>query len=402
MKKVFAFLLVFIFLISNAFANSSSYYDGDGATIFPIENKSIVMKKEIVKIKPKPKTSGWLAECEFVFYNKGESEEMVTMGYPDWLNTLYIPGNNGAFWKYFDSLPLTIKKNYEETGFDAGYGYIEIYFEGYKDGKLPYINSAWNLHDLKVTIDGNKQQTKHKPIDVKIKIKKRYKMYFSANAAPPSAAFAWKVNFKPKETKTVKVSFSFGGLSDAEGYAEASYLLQTGALWADTIGEADIYWDIKGQDIDMKRTFPLGYEFKNNIIHWHFENFEPTDDISIFEGHPVGYSTGNPTLSLIKDIFRVKKQYEGNARYYTDTDLKNDRIKPDSKEHKLYIKALRNEIYARHGREFSSEELNDIFIDCNWYTPNKNYSDDMLNEYEKKNIEFISEYEKQKGWHKGI
>ncbi len=82
------------------FANSSSYYEGDGSTILPIENKSIVLKKEIVRIKPDPEgrpkiarkgaKTRWLAACELIFYNKSDAEEWVLMGSPDWLNHIQI------------------------------------------------------------------------------------------------------------------------------------------------------------------------------------------------------------------------------------------------------------------------------------------------------------------------
>jgi len=81
MSKNYLELLLGIILIfsftANVLANSSSYYEGDGSTIFPIENKNIVLKKEIVRIKPDSKGKSqimateaklrWLATCEFIF-----------------------------------------------------------------------------------------------------------------------------------------------------------------------------------------------------------------------------------------------------------------------------------------------------------------------------------------------
>ncbi len=90
------------------------------------------------------------------------------------------------------------------------------------------------------------------------------------------------MKFKPKETKIVNVTFSFGGLNDIGGYQEVSYILKTGALWADEIGEADIYWNYKDREVDVNRIFPSKFKIDNKVIHWHFENFEPNDDISIF------------------------------------------------------------------------------------------------------------------------
>ena len=294
---IFTSLLVLIFLISNAFANSSSYYDSDGATVFPIENKNIVIKKEIVKISPKPETNTkWLAKCEFTFYNKSDSEELVTMGYPDWLNNnfwrdyIFTDSLNkkkeATISKYIDSDKEAKKLLYpnNDNYFDD-WGYAKAYLKGYKEGKLPYVKEAWLIDDLKIIVDEKEVKTTHKSIEIKIKVEKKFEKEFAIKPSEPLGAFVWKVNFKPKETKTVKVTFSFAGLTDYGGYQEVSYLLRTGALWADKIGEADIYWDLKGRGQPDDDIHPKNYRIENNVIHWHFEDFEPNEDISILVGY---------------------------------------------------------------------------------------------------------------------
>lgn len=283
-------LTVFFYfaLVTSLSANSSSYYDKDGVTIFPVENKHIVLKKEIIKIEHFSGGTGkWAASCEFIFYNKDSEEELVTMGYPDWVNGRFDITENyidkktaKAFWKVFDTLPKNRKDVLAEL-FRFGYGYSEVYAIGYKKGILPYIPKAWNLHDLNVKISGKNIDTQHRPIGTDININKRYPEKFSMGSMPPAGAYIWKVRFKPHETKVVKVTFSFSGLTDI-GYQEVSYILKTGALWADRIGEADIFWDIGRRKIEQEDIFPSGYKLDNNVIHWHFENFDPDYDISIF------------------------------------------------------------------------------------------------------------------------
>jgi len=54
------------------------------------------------------------------------------------------------------------------------------------------------------------------------------------------------------------------------------------------------------------------------------------------------------------------------------------------------LRLLRNEIFARHGYIFKSEDLRDYFFHQNWYQPKyTNISYLSLNQLEKKNIEFI-------------
>lgn len=63
------------------------------------------------------------------------------------------------------------------------------------------------------------------------------------------------------------------------------------------------------------------------------------------------------------------------------------------------VRLARNEIYARHGREFKSIELQEYFNGKHWYYPlyDPDYFDehcyDMFNEYEKDNLDFIKQYE---------
>lgn len=64
------------------------------------------------------------------------------------------------------------------------------------------------------------------------------------------------------------------------------------------------------------------------------------------------------------------------------------------------LKITRNEIYARHGRIFNDQELQEYFQRQNWYVPqisSNDFDDSCLNEVEKYNIQLISTYEQQMG-----
>lgn len=64
-------------------------------------------------------------------------------------------------------------------------------------------------------------------------------------------------------------------------------------------------------------------------------------------------------------------------------------------------KIARNEIYARHGRRFNDEQLQGYFDMCSWYEGTiepENFSDEVLNEVEKSNLQMISEYEARMGY----
>ena len=60
------------------------------------------------------------------------------------------------------------------------------------------------------------------------------------------------------------------------------------------------------------------------------------------------------------------------------------------------LKITRNEIFARHGRMFDDQELQDYFNSKSWYRGTirpEDFSESMLSETEKANIETIKKYE---------
>ena len=57
------------------------------------------------------------------------------------------------------------------------------------------------------------------------------------------------------------------------------------------------------------------------------------------------------------------------------------------------LRLLRNEIYARHGREFRAEWLQQYFYNQPWYTPDENFKDEQLSGNDKVNVETIVKYE---------
>lgn len=115
----------------------------------------------------------------------------------------------------------------------------------------------------------------------------------------------------------------------------------------------------------------------------------------------------NPTL---------KQRAEDEDEYEDDTDETDDGgyIFPDSdtsylsksdlKEMtKSQINLAKNELYARHGRMFRREDLQDYFDDCSWYTPRYSpeewdkYGDSyFFNEYEIANRNLLDKQEKKK------
>ena len=68
------------------------------------------------------------------------------------------------------------------------------------------------------------------------------------------------------------------------------------------------------------------------------------------------------------------------------------------------VSLARNEIYARHGRKFSTPEIHDYFMEQPWYTeiyePEEfdSMANEVFNEYEKENVKTIINYEEKMGY----
>jgi hypothetical protein len=59
------------------------------------------------------------------------------------------------------------------------------------------------------------------------------------------------------------------------------------------------------------------------------------------------------------------------------------------------LRLLRNEIYARHGRQFQAPWLSQYFFSQPWYQPDENFKDEELTGPDKQNVETIVAYEKK-------
>ena len=116
---------------------------------------------------------------------------------------------------------------------------------------------------------------------------------------------------------------------------------------------------------------------------------------------------GDYTVSMKIANFTVKDE-SYSATVITDEDyiipfsdtrllVFNDLIGFDQ----VQLKIARNEIFARRGRIFESEELKLYFESKNWYTPlymPDQFHDDLLSDIEKENALLIGEYEKLMGY----
>lgn len=122
--------------------------------------------------------------------------------------------------------------------------------------------------------------------------------------------------------------------------------------------------------IQERNTFQENCSIYNEIISYR-ERVLYTTDVSV----------------VINPIFETDK------KYYNKEDFK------DCSKNVLLV--ARNEIYARYGRIFENEDLNNYFMAQLWYEPRfseEEFDTSILNDYEIKNIETIIQVEKDLGY----
>jgi hypothetical protein len=141
-------------------------------------------------------------------------------------------------------------------------------------------------------------------------------------------------------------------------------------------------------------------------------DFEPKDEIGVYfmsyydeavQLTPAEILLNQNATTMI-GYFKDKK-YEGHERLYVADDILYQRSSMgdrfliiDDNIKRLNAKVLRNEIFAHHGRIFSTPEMKKIFEGVSWYKPRPEFSESELNDIEKKNVDFIREFETKNGW----
>ncbi|WP_281532543.1 YARHG domain-containing protein [Anaerocolumna aminovalerica] len=156
---------------------------------------------------------------------------------------------------------------------------------------------------------------------------------------------------KEDETKEI---ISVGNSVNEEYYKEM-----------DNMTEDEFITKVQGRNIYQENC-----SFYNEIISYR-ERVLLTTDISV----------------VIHPLFETDKQY------YNKEDFK------DCSKNVLLV--ARNEIYARYGRIFENEDLNNYFRAQLWYEPRftaEEFDTSILNDYEIKNIQTIHEAEKDMGY----
>lgn len=117
----------------------------------------------------------------------------------------------------------------------------------------------------------------------------------------------------------------------------------------------------------------------------------------------VNESVSNPSGLNLSGIYVPAEEAD-----YPDCEY----VFADSSEYELYegdcdgltaleCRIAKNEIYARHGRKFKDEALQNYFESCSWYNGTiepEDFTEDMLSDTEISNLQTIGSYESYMGF----
>lgn len=137
-------------------------------------------------------------------------------------------------------------------------------------------------------------------------------------------------------------------------------------------------------------------------------NFLVTDP-DFIEKHGIAKGTPSIFQAVTEPSTTIQNTTEPESLDDGSSDADDDYILPDSGTRKLTnsdlagldaneLELARNEIYARAGRRFNTDYIQDYFDDKWWYVGTiepEDFTEDMLNDVEKYNVNFIRNYEKK-------
>ena len=126
-----------------------------------------------------------------------------------------------------------------------------------------------------------------------------------------------------------------------------------------------------------------GYAFKSAwLANWFaaFDWYQPDDNFK----ESMLTATQKKNVALIAD--RERELHDALASSKVDPSMLEGLFTED-------LRRLRNEVYARHGREFKDADLREYFSSFPWYKPVATYRDSSLSDIERANVEIIGRIE---------
>ncbi len=159
------------------------------------------------------------------------------------------------------------------------------------------------------------------------------------------------------------------------------------------------YYDVGKSETELvEQLRSMGFDktaaaiYDRDVFHLYAadEGVKPLLKISIVNNNETGLLSCAPAAEIRQvNAGTMEEEFffpESNSRILEAQEL--------SGMTKVELRIARNEIYARYGWRFESEELADYFERKAWYAAGENVDDTILSDVERANIELIAEVEK--------
>lgn len=185
------------------------------------------------------------------------------------------------------------------------------------------------------------------------------------------------------------------------GTIDGKYPITAHVLFSTLGAEGSYYYDKNGADRELKlvgtyesygdELWVVLKEYNKDGKHTGtFYVKKSTEDRSEISGTFVLESNGKE-MPFELSTNEVQPDYSSSYGYAAGQRiLSESELQVFSQEE---LRILRNEVYARHGHIFKSEDLTSYFSRFDWYHPDTNDAFDRLSEMEKNNILIIKEVE---------
>lgn len=244
------------------------------------------------------------------------------------------------------------------------------------------LNGEGKIYDFKCWTDGKETSYVDSPISMEWK-----------KITDLQNAYIREIKFKKNKITKTRIQYKSSYAHGSPSFNIAEYLYGTGKPWKNSIGKLTL-------QIDNRCTYTKVSEVSMADKEIETKNFIRLSD-TLFEC--VFYDVEPEKLSESFYIYCENCIMDTGPRafpayfFYIERLATEDDIFWMSSKH---LRLARNMIYALHGYEFKSTDINEYIKrnDEYWRTPykvNPDFSEDDFSEIEKANIQFLLEHEKK-------
>jgi len=328
---------------------NDAVFSGDGVTVFPVKAAAIQMVTDSVVIK-RGGGLGWRVEVVATFKNFGP-DAVVQVGFP------------------FDyGTPET-----SDTEFEGEYP------------RTPDFRAFVNGKSVSVT-------------------PKRGVLGPDSNLAY-DLVYLFDVSFQRGESKTIRQTYTVGGLQNSMGGETFNYVLKTGSLWKDSIEKLSITLELDKKDVPYWHSVsPPEHKAVERDgmlqLYWSYENIKPSFDLTVEHLPCVLDVLSLDELQKSPDFFLCELLKHPDVS--VDDLLKHSDLSLDELLKRVEVQLqpaearyYRNLTYARYGYPFKNPFVRAQFYGTGNLKENPTFNASMIKPNDKKFIDYLNELEKK-------